>query len=274
MKSGRRCVKIQKMGIFLTVACYGEMSDFDCPECISNDCCKKDIKTAAVGVSMNHCGDFYRRQDSWFLLFWPMFGLRYLLVETWNPADYYHPVYCSADEGIPFLEIFLIPYILWYFCMVGVHLWLYRCNDPVFRMYSWYLTITMSISTAIFLLYPTCQNLRPVYFERNNFLTSAVRLLYRLDTSTNVCPSEHVIGSAGFFLAVLYAQNAGRKCRLLAAVAAFLTASATVFLKQHSLVDVVWAFPVCFVGWYGGFHRKAEWKITWIKKLFPGERSV
>ena len=84
-------------------------------------------------------------------------------------------------------------------------------------------------------------------------LTDAVKLLYRMDTNTNVCPSEHVIGSAGFFLAVCYAEGVGCRQKRLAAVAAILTGSATVFLKQHSLVDVLTALPVCVIGWFAAF---------------------
>lgn len=217
---------------------------------------------------MKHRHPIYHRRDRWCLLFWPCFALRYFLVEHWNPAVSYHPVYCTADDRIPFLEVFLIPYFLWYFCIAGIHIWLYRRNDPGFRMYSRYLITTMCISTAVFLIYPTSQQLRPVVFPRDNLLTDAVKLLYGMDTSTNVCPSEHVIGSAGFFLAVCYAEQAGRMHKLLAAAAAFLTAAATVFLKQHSLVDVLAAIPVCVVGWLTAFRMPIMGDTAAIRKFF------
>lgn len=197
-------------------------------------------------------------QNPKYLLFWPVFGLRYLLLEHFNPAAVYHPVHCVLDDKIPFLEGFIIPYGLWYICLIGVHLWLFARNDPAFRQYSRYLILSMSISTAIFLLYPTCQNLRPELFPRDNLLADAVQCLYRMDTNTNVCPSEHVIGSVGFFLAVCYSRGAATKRTIPAAVMAFLTAAATVFLKQHSVVDVIAAIPVCTVGWIAGFHEFPE----------------
>ena len=146
--------------------------------------------------------------DPVYFLFWPVFVLRYLLVENWNPAAVYHPVRCATDDRIPFLELFLIPYVLWYVCLVGVHIWLYRRQDPGFRMYTRYLMITMSISTAVFFLYPTCQELRPGVFPRDNVLTDAVKLLYRMDTNTNVCPSLHVAYSIGIASTWLKEKNA------------------------------------------------------------------
>ena len=193
-------------------------------------------------------------QNGLYLLFWPVFCFRYLLLEVYHPASVFHPVHCMLDDRIPFLEWFVIPYFFWHACILGMHLWLYWENDPAFRGYSRYLILSMAISTAVFLLYPTCQNLRPAVFPRDNLLTDLVSALYRMDTSTNVCPSEHVIGSAGFFLAVVYSGR-GRSVGWLAAAApaAVLTASATVFLKQHSVVDVAAAVPVCLVGWYFSF---------------------
>lgn len=189
------------------------------------------------------------------LLFWPIFGLRYLLLESCHPAKHYHPVHCMLDDRIPFLEWFLIPYVLWYGAMAGMHLWLYLRRDQAFRQYSRYLLVSMGISTAVFLLFPTCQNLRPQIFPRENGLTELVAVLYRLDTSTNVCPSEHVIGSVGYFLAALYCADCRRFLPGIGLLA-LLTALATVFLKQHSVVDVVAALPVCAVGWYAGFYRQ------------------
>ena len=204
---------------------------------------------------MQRISDHGHRKETWYFLFWPIFGLRYLLLENCNPAKTYHVVHCAMDDWIPFQEGFVIPYLLWHVCLMGMHLWLYLREDGAFRQYSKYLMVSMSISTAVFLLYPTCQNLRPVVFPRENFLTRVVQLLYRLDTNTNVCPSEHVIGSVGFFLAAKHSQTLSTPNRLpWVGIAAFLTAVATVFLKQHSLIDVMAAIPVCTIGWLVGFH--------------------
>lgn len=187
------------------------------------------------------------KQNSLYFLFWPVWLLRYLIVERFHPAEVYHPVWCPLDDKIPFQEVFLIPYVLWYFCIIGVHLWLFLRNDPAYRWYSRYLIFTMVISTVVFLLYPSCQNLRLTEFPRKNPLTAAVDLLYRMDTNTNVCPSEHVIGAFGFFMAVLHMGIEKPVWIVLAGVGAFLSAVSTVFLKQHSVVDVVVALLVCTV---------------------------
>ena len=189
-----------------------------------------------------------KNRHIFYFLFWPVYGLRYLLVEQFNPAAQYHLVYCPLDDRIPFQEVFLIPYVFWYALIIGMHLYTFVKDASAFKWYSRYLIISMSISTLIFLLYPTCQELRPEQFPRDNLLTDAVRLLYRVDTNTNVCPSEHVIGAIAAFCAGVHSEKGKNlnKIVLLTALA-FSAGIATVFLKQHSMVDVFAALPVCAV---------------------------
>lgn len=203
---------------------------------------------------MQKLSDIWDRPGKWYLLFWPVFGLRYQLLEHCNPAKFYHVMHCALDDCIPFLEGFVIPYLFWHVCLMGIHLWLYFHDEKAFRAYSRFLILSMGISTAMFLLYPSCQDLRPLAFPRENFLTHVAQCIYSFDTSTNVCPSEHVIGSIGFFLAARYSRDLSSPGRLTAiGILAFLTAVSTVFLKQHSLVDVMVAIPVSWIGWRAGF---------------------
>lgn len=200
---------------------------------------------------------FNRPKDSgrsWYLLFWPVFGLRYLLIEQYQPSGGFHEVSCVLDAWIPFWEGFVIPYLMWHICVIGLQLWLFYRDEDTFRRYSRYLMVTMSISTMIFLLWPSCQNLRPASFPRDNALTNLVGLLYRADTNTNVCPSEHVIGAAGFYFAMMdwkKFQFPGKQ--IAVGMLAFLMATATVFLKQHSVLDLLAALPICAMGYLLAF---------------------
>ena len=179
-----------------------------------------------------------------YLLFWPVFGLRYLLLERFLIPEQYQEVSCALDALIPFHEGFLIPYVLWYIFIIGIHVYTFLYDVPSFRQYSRFMITAFSLSTLTFILFPTCQNLRPAVFPRDNFLTDLVKLLYTLDTNTNVCPSEHVIGSIAAFLAVRRTKSL-RKFTAFFGVIAFFTSIATVFLKQHSCVDVLAALAVC-----------------------------
>ena len=115
----------------------------------------------------------------------------------------------------------------------------------------------MSISTVIFLLYPSCQNLRPDSFPRDNLLTNCVKLLYAADTNTNVFPSEHAIGSAAVWFAAMHAKPLRTPLRItLITLLTMMTCFSTIFLKQHSIIDILAAIPVCLVAYYFSFGRK------------------
>lgn len=44
------------------------------------------------------------------LLYWPLYGLVFELLEWFVHPPSYHVMYCALDDYIPFAEIFIIPY--------------------------------------------------------------------------------------------------------------------------------------------------------------------
>lgn len=203
----------------------------------------------------------------WLLLFWPIFGLRYLLIENFNPATEYHLIHCPLDDLIPFQEAFLIPYVLWYLCIFGMHLYTALYDIDSFRQYSKFLIISMSISTTIFLVYPSYQTLRPNELPRDNVLTRIVQLLYGFDTSTNVFPTEHAIGSLAVLSASLHTKelHSPLKTALIATLMITICLS-TVFLKQHSVLDVLMAVLVSAVTYRIVYKKHPQKKDKWRKK--------
>ena len=104
----------------------------------------------------------------------------------------------------------------------------------------------MSISTVIFLIYPSCQNLRPEVLPRQNPLSKCVEFLYAADTNTNVFPSEHVIGAVAVWAAALHTRGLRSPGKIIViSILMLLICFSTVFLKQHSILDVVAAVPIC-----------------------------
>ena len=186
----------------------------------------------------------------WWLLFFPIYWLRYPLIECLNPAAQYYPIYCTLDDVIPFCEWFIIPYMLWMVSMVVLCLYLVLYDVDSFKGYMKFLTVSMSISTVIFLIYPSCQNLRPAEFPRENLLTKLVSFLYSADTNTNVFPSEHAIGAIAVWLAAIRTKGLRSPGKITAiTILMLLVCFSTVFLKQHSILDVAAAAPVCIIAW-------------------------
>ena len=184
------------------------------------------------------------------LLFWPIFGLFFLTVERLISRGHYVPIWCALDDLIPFCEWFLIPYLFWFVFLVGMHLYLLLFDPKAFRNFMYFIMLTYSVTMAVYLIYPTCQELRPAEFARDNFLIRFMAWFYTFDTNTNVCPSLHVVGS----MAVAFAawdtprfQKPGWKAAFMGT--ALLISVATVFVKQHSILDVFWALVLCAIAY-------------------------
>ena len=204
----------------------------------------------------------------WFLLFWPIFVLRYLLIENINPTGTHYLIHCPLDDVIPFQELFLIPYALWYIGIIGMHLYTMVYDVPAFKKYTKFLIISMTTSTAIFILYPSYQQLRPSEFPRDNLLTDIVGLIYLIDTNTNIFPSEHAIGALAVFAASLHTKGLHSPVKTtVIGIITVLICLSTVFLKQHSILDVAAALPICIIAYiacYGKEHiREIRAKVKY-----------
>lgn len=203
------------------------------------------------------------------LLFWVGFGTLFGAVERVIPRTVWHPVHCALDDLIPFCEWFFIPYLFWFLFLVGMHLYLLLFDVPAFRRMMYFIMITYSVTMVVYLVYPTCQELRPDTFPRDNLLTRMIGWFYQFDTNTNVCPSLHCVGS----MAVAFAawdtprfQKPGWRVAFMGT--ALLISVSTVFVKQHSAVDVVCAWVLCAVAYFAVYVRmpKLRKDAVWNEK--------
>lgn len=193
------------------------------------------------------------------LLFWPVFGLLFLFVERFYPVEQYYPMYCGLDDMIPFCEWFLIPYLFWFVYLIGMLIYTLFCDVDAFRRMMKYIIVTYTVAIVIYLIFPTCQELRPIAFERENILTAFIQGFYQFDTNTNVCPSIHVMGSLAVMETALYSKTIRSK-RMKAAfvVVAILICLSTVFMKQHSILDVIAALPICIAAHFLCFRNNTD----------------
>jgi len=180
------------------------------------------------------------------LLFgWVVYFVLYLLTENLIPAERCHPVHCRLDDLIPFCEGFVIPYVFWYLLIVVSLGWFLLYNVDGFKRLQTYIIFTQLTAMAVYILYPTRQDLRPMEFVNENVLTQLVGILYTVDTNTGVCPSLHVAYSLGIASVWLKERQASVGWKVFVVIAVILICLSTMFIKQHSAVDVFAALPVC-----------------------------
>lgn len=191
------------------------------------------------------------------LIFWPIFGILFSFVERYYDVDYYYPMYCRLDDLIPFNEFFVIPYTFWFAYLVLMHLYTLFYDVESFRKLMKFIMITYLSAIVIYLLFPTCQNLRPAVFPRDNALSRFVCAYYAYDTNTNVFPSIHVMGSLAVWASAAHCRTFRTTgWRTAFAVTSILICLSTVFLKQHSVLDIIAALPICAVAYYISYCRE------------------
>lgn len=113
-------------------------------------------------------------------------------------------------------------------------------KDEYFKLCAMLFT-GMTVFLVISTIYPNGHYLRPAYFEHNNIFIQMVKWLYATDTPTNLFPSVHVFNSIAVNIAVWHSDNfkKNKAVRYGSAVLMVLIILSTMFLKQHSVFDVV-----------------------------------
>ena len=163
----------------------------------------------------------------------------------------YHIIHVGLDDYIPFCEYFIIPYLLWFPYVAAAWLFFYRKERALFRKMSLFLFTGMFVSLFICTIYPNGTDFRPAVDADKNLFCALVSALYGVDTPTNVLPSIHVYNSIGIHIAVCRSEALKDRKGIRAAslVLCILICLATMFLKQHSIVDVLMASFMAYVVW-------------------------
>lgn len=164
----------------------------------------------------------------------------------------YYVIHTSFDEIIPFIEIFIIPYLLWFGFVAITMMYFFFTNKNDFYRLSIFLFTGMTIFLIISTLYPNGQILRPTVFERDNIFVDLVKRLYATDTPTNIFPSIHVYNSIGAYVGIRNSQRLkdNKFVQRGSLILATLIILSTMFLKQHSVVDVLGAFVLAMPMYY------------------------
>ncbi len=182
-----------------------------------------------------------------------LYGLIYISWFMWLESRVslpYHVIHVRLDDMIPFVEYFIVPYLLWFVYLAAVFFYLLlKAGQREFYQYCIFLFTGMTLFLIISTIYPNGHLLRPSSFERNNIFTFAVKLLYQADTATNIFPSLHVFNSIAAHRALVNNRRLGQN-PLIRGLSFILMVSiilATMFLKQHSVLDVIFGILLGFV---------------------------
>lgn len=202
-------------------------------------------------------------------LYTAVYLLWFRLVEA-LPRSSYQVIELALDRKIPFVEEFVLPYVSWFaFVPLGVLLLLKYDREMYDRAVTFLMT-GMTVFLLVSTLFPNMQFLRPFILPRENVFTKLIGLLWMVDTPTNVSPSIHVFNTLAI-LVMIWKSRAkelkGLRLRLMWTVWGALIILSTMFIKQHSLLDVIAAFLLAgilyiFVFRYGMVFRFDGWNAA------------
>lgn len=188
-----------------------------------------------------------------------VYGIIYLLwfghLEK-TVTSHYKIIHVALDDHIPFCEIFVIPYLLWFVYVAAVVLYsFFKDKDDYFRTCTFLFT-GMTVFLLVSTFWPNGHHLRPYIMPRDNIFTRLVAMLYKADTPTNLWPSIHVYNSIGCHLAIIKSRHLTEKkgIRIGSLILCISIIMSTTFIKQHSVFDVLTAFIMAAI-MYGIVYR-------------------
>lgn len=184
------------------------------------------------------------------LIYFPIYSIWFTTLERINVNV--NIIYSPLDALIPFWEIFVIPYLMWFGYVAVVMLYFMFMSRRDFVRTGMFLLIGMTICLIIYTVFPNGIDMKPTEFARDNFMVDIVKYIYSIDTPTNVLPSIHCLNSIGIHIGIMKSKKT-RKNKVVCTASAILAGSiclSTVFIKQHSILDMFAAIALAIPLYY------------------------
>lgn len=184
----------------------------------------------------------------WVIIYAAIYAPWFMWLEN-NVTTDYHVIHSPIDDKIPFCEYFIIPYYMWFFFVGAVFIYEFFYSKKEFYQTCALMFTGMTFFLILCTVWHNGINLREDIVLNDNFCSKLVEGLHKADTSTNVFPSLHVFNTLGCLIALYTSRGLKNKpvIKILATILGIAIILATMFLKQHSIIDVIGAFVLAAV---------------------------
>ncbi len=183
-------------------------------------------------------------------VFWVFYIPAFIYVDN-RSASSYHEIHCFLDDVIPFVPVFVLPYFGWFAFFFLTFIYTYRYDLSEYRKQCAAVFGGFIAFLVISLMYPNIQLLRPSVDELSNagLFSRLCATVYESDTPTNVMPSMHVYQAIVCTIAAsrMAAKRKSPKIRAFMWIACAVISVSTVFIKQHSVLDLFGAAALAAV---------------------------
>ena len=173
-------------------------------------------------------------------LYVPIYLICFFFLERAVTTDF-TALNSPIDDIIPFIPVFIVPYILWFFYIAASAIYFFFVSQRDFVKLMSFLIIGMTAYLIICYIFPNgLRDFRPAQLDAESPFYGMISWLYATDTSTNVFPSIHVYNSIGVHIAISRSDKIRHKAvKIGSLVLCILICLSTMFMKQHALIDVI-----------------------------------
>lgn len=190
-------------------------------------------------------------------LYWLIYLPWFAFVEN-KVTSHFHVIHMELDDHIPFVPVFIIPYLLWFGYVAVAILNSYLHDKPEYLRACGFLFTGMTVFLIVSTVYPNGHYMRYTVSLGDSMFDQMIRRLWMTDTATNLFPSIHVFNSIGAHIALSRSENSRNnkavKCCSFVLMCSIILS--TMLIKQHSVFDVMMALAMALV-LYPVFYSKA-----------------
>jgi len=166
----------------------------------------------------------------------PVQGLFYLLISRVSGETAYYNYYWF-DTYIPVVRWFAYPYVSWMLILYVAFLYFAIVNRPLYWRTIIVYNVSVMVCNIIFLLFNTYVP-RPE-IEGTDLASRLIQFVYSNDAPLNCFPSVHCLTSYLLIIMINRHLNWPVLWKALASLWLWLIIASTVFIKQHSAIDIV-----------------------------------
>ena len=173
------------------------------------------------------------------LLYWCFYLGAFFFVEK-TVREPVLMVHCFLDDRIPYCRYMLVFYLLWFPFIAFTILYyvLFESEDKV-KVLIRQLAVPMTLTLVWYLLVPNGTDVRSQAVSGTDVFSLIMELLWKTDPPTNVCPSIHVFVTLLLNHAMHTTSARNRVLETVSSILCIGICASTLFLKQHSVIDVL-----------------------------------
>lgn len=194
----------------------------------------------------------------------PISNLIYCLLNNANRGT--HSLVTDLDQGIPFIKLFILPYLMWYFFIFGTLA--YFCLKDKKTYYRTLLSINLGLLVAYGIYFFFQTDVPRPDLIGNDFLTRMISFVYNNDQPYNAFPSIHVMTSFIMIKAINKYPAKNYLNVTFVYITAILIILATQFIKQHVILDLFSAIVLGGLVFDLVFYVNMEGVRAWLKEPY------